>query len=47
MCFVYSSDSDSDPDIDYDTDSDCGCGKEPQKECQEIVDYLNNIKMID
>jgi hypothetical protein len=45
MCFVYSSDSHNSNDDD--DNYECSCGSEPQKEDIDIVDYLNNIKMIE
>jgi hypothetical protein len=33
-------------DCESDSDS-CGCGKEPQKQCEEIEEYLKKIKMVD
>ncbi len=38
--FTYSSTDESD----YSTDSECGCKiAEPQKECEEIKEYINNL----
>lgn len=42
MCFVYSTDEDSD-DSECNNNDKCGCGKEPQKECEEIKEYLKNL----
>lgn len=39
--FEYSDNEDSE-NSDY-----CGCGKEPNKQCEEIEEYLKNIKMVD
>lgn len=38
--FEYSDKEDSDSDS-------CGCGKEPQQQCEEIEEYIKNIKMFD